>query len=474
MKYVVCVAAALALALPGAAAASPAGTSRPALTPCAGPLGGLRGRCGSVEVPLDRADSAAGRMRIVFALLPRRDTSRPSLGTVVLSSGPIIAAGVPYAQGLAPLRSRRDLLFIDQRGTGLSGALNCRGFDGVVPAFGPRQRLLARIGACGRELGSRAGLYGSAAAADDIESVRAALGVDRLDLWGASYGTYVMTVYAALHPSHVRSLVLHGAYPIDFDPWALDRLAAARRSINLVCGRTRGCRGAAVLRGVARLAGRLRRQPQSSAVETSHGRVAVPLDEAALASVVYGSGSVAGFGRLPAAVASALAGDLAPLRRLVELTLRPLDASFGQTFAQQCHEYPRGFAYAATLPSRRAEYLRARSRLDPHALAPFSAAAWTATQLEAGDSCLAWPNDAAAARPFPASTPMPDVPVLALTGDLDTNTPAASGREAAARFSRAIFVEVPNIGHTPETSPCAVALALRFVSTLKADRHACD
>src|SRR3954452_4498284 len=216
MRYVLyAAAAALACALPGATAASVTRPSRPVLTPCAGPLAGLGGRCASIGVALDRVHPAAGRTRIVFALLLRRDKSRPSLGTVVLSSGPIIAAGVEYAQGLAPLRARRDLLFIDQRGTGRSGAVSCRGFDGVVPALGPREQLLERIGACGRQLGSRAGFYGSAAAADDIDAVRAALGFERLDLWGASYGTYVMTIYAARHPTHVRSLVLHGAYPID-------------------------------------------------------------------------------------------------------------------------------------------------------------------------------------------------------------------------------------------------------------------
>ena len=78
--------------------------------------------------------------------------------------------------------------------------------------------MIARIGVCGHQLGARASLYGTAAAADDLEAVRAALGLQRLDLWGASYGTYLMTVYAARHPAHVQSLVLHGAYPIDFDP----------------------------------------------------------------------------------------------------------------------------------------------------------------------------------------------------------------------------------------------------------------
>jgi pimeloyl-ACP methyl ester carboxylesterase len=457
----------------GADRASAAPNQRPDLAACAGALGALGARCGSIGVPLDRATPSAGTTRIAFALVPRRDKSRPSLGTLVISSGPIIAAGAEYAQGLAPLRARRDLLFIDQRGTGRSGVLACRAMRGVVPTLMPRDELLSRIGTCGRQLGRRAGLYGTAAAADDIDAVRAALGRERLDLWGASYGTYLMTVYAARHPAHVRSLVLNGAYPIDFDPWALDRLAAARRSIGLVCARTHGCRGETVLRDIARLAVRLRSHPVSFTIPAGARRMTVRLDEAALAAVVYGSGNAASFGRIPAAAASAVAGDMAPLRRLVELRAQPIDESFGQGFAQQCHEYPRVFSYTDTPADRRAAYMDARAAISPSALAPFSAEAWTATQLEAVDSCLYWPNDVTAARPFPAGTQMPDVPVLALSGDLDTNTPAPSGRKAAGQFPQATFVEIPNVGHTPETSPCAVAVALRFVATLKVNKPAC-
>jgi pimeloyl-ACP methyl ester carboxylesterase len=332
---------------------------------------------------------------------------------------------------------------------------------------------LSRIGACGRELGSGASLYGTAAAADDIDAVRAALGLQRLDLWGASYGTYLMTVYAARHPAHVRSLVLNGAYPIDFDPWALDRLAAARRSINLVCTRTRACRAETVLRDVALVASQLRERPLSFTVPVGGRSMTVRLDEAALAGVVYGAGNVAGFGRIPAAAASAVAGDLAPLRRLVELAVQPIDESFGQAFAQQCHDYPRVFSFANSPAARQAAYLNARRGISSRALAPFSAQAWTATQLEAVDSCLQWPDDPAAVRPFRAGTPLPDVPVLVLVGDLDTNTPAATGREAARQFAHASFIEIPNVGHTPESSPCAVAVALRFVATLKVNPLAC-
>jgi pimeloyl-ACP methyl ester carboxylesterase len=391
----------------------------------------------------------------------------------MLSSGPIIAAAADYTRGLAPVRSRRDVLFVDQRGTGRSGVLNCRALRGVVPALASEEQMVSSIGACGRELGPRAGLYGTAAAADDLDAVRAALGLQRLDLWGASYGTYLMTVYAARHPDHVRSLVLNGAYPIDFDPWALDRLAAARRSIRLVCARTGDCSGETVLRDLGRLATRLRLHPLSFTVTAGAGRTTMRLDEAALAGVVYGAGNVAGFGRIPAATAAALEGDLAPLRRLVELTLQPIDEGFGQAFAQQCHEYPRVFSFGDSEALRRTAYLNARAAINSSALAPFSAEAWTETQLEAVGTCLRWPNDPAAARPFPVGTPLPDVPVLVLAGDLDTSTPAPSGREAARQFPQARFVEIPNVGHTPETSPCGVALGLRFVATLEVNARGC-
>ena len=91
-------AAATAVATVASAGGAQAGdrASAVAWVPCRGvaPTAAAGTRCGSLRVPLDRANaSAPGTTRIVFALVPRRDRSRPSLGTVVLSSGPILAAG---------------------------------------------------------------------------------------------------------------------------------------------------------------------------------------------------------------------------------------------------------------------------------------------------------------------------------------------------------------------------------------------
>ena len=470
--------------------AAPPAHSAPVLTPCTGSAKLPGARCGTVQVPLDRGNPGLGTTDVAFVLISRRDPATPSEGTVLFNPGgpgqspSAEAAGL--AEKFAALLESRDLLLVDPRGTGRSGALACTGLRPEV-AFAPRADFLEAIGACGRTLGSRVGLYGSAAVADDFDAVRAALGLDRLDLWGESYGTFLMPVYAARHPQHVRSIVLSGAYPLAFDPWGLDRLAAARRAIRLVCARAPGCRGAAVLRDIGRLATRLRRDPITFRARAGDRRFPTRIDEGVLASLVYTGGDAdALYGRIPAAVRSALAGDTAVLRRMVETSMitvasvitNPAAAEFfspTQSFAGQCHDYPRVFSLGDPPAARRAAYLKARRALDPRAFAPFSPAGWTAAGFESVDSCIAWPDDPTAAPPIAPGTPMPDAPVLVLSGDLDANTPSLAGRQTAAQFPRSNWVEIPNASHTPSrTSPCANVLAIRFVATLAVNRRACD
>jgi pimeloyl-ACP methyl ester carboxylesterase len=77
--------------------------------------------------------------------------------------------------------------------------------------------------------------------------------------------------------------------------------------------------------------------------------------------------------------------------------------------------------------------------------------------------CLRWPDDETAKAPFPAGAKLPGVPVLVLNGDLDGNTAAAWGRQAAAQFPHATFIEVKGAGHTPTSTPQGLALILDFI-----------
>jgi pimeloyl-ACP methyl ester carboxylesterase len=446
-------------------------------------------RSGTVTVPLDRADPAAGTTRVAYRLIPRGDQSSPPQGTILFNPGGPGQASIGLAalvrRELAPLLKHRDLLLVDPRGTGRSDALHCRGERDPGLAFAAHQAFVRAIGECGRQLGPRARMYGSAAVADDFEAVRAQLGIPTLDLWGESYGTYLMTVFASRHPEHVRSIVLSGAYPIDFDPWGRDRLAAARHAIALICARTRTCRGRAVLDDLARVAARLRQRPVRFTIGHGARRYRLVLDEGALAELVYADGDPRLLRRVPRAVADARTGDMHPLRRLLSerrraraaLIAEPGSAalfSVPQSFATQCHDYPRAFSYDDPLPVRRAAYERALGTLDPRPFRPFSPRGWSRAGFEATDTCLHWPADPAAAAPLAPGASLPDVPVLVLSGDLDSNTPPLAGRQAARRYGHATWALVANAGHTPTaSSACAARLATRFVSTLTARPRAC-
>jgi pimeloyl-ACP methyl ester carboxylesterase len=484
---VVCITAFVAMLVLGAAPAQGQVPGR-GLAPCADVPAELNAGCGSVTVPLDRANPGLGTTQIAFAVLARRDVSRPSLGMLIgpHSGGPLIDAAPQLVGTFGALLDRRELLIADSRGGGRSDPVLCDSLRELT--FGlvtPPARMTSAIGACGRELGPRFGAYGVAAIADDIDAVRAALGVERLDLWGNSYASYVMTVYAGRHPERVRSIVLSGAYPIAYDPFGLDKLAAARRAVRLMCARTTSCSGRAVLRDVARVAARLRRDPVSFTARAGDRRFRLRLDDGALASVLWGGGDTLFLSRLPAAVRSARRGDLAPLRRLVE-TPALVDASVladpsgtggateGVFYAGACHDFPRVFSYADPPAARRAAFEQALAAIGARRFAPFSREGWLRAGFESPDWCLEWPNDPTAGLPLAPDAPLPDVPVLVLAGDLDANTPTPGGREAAARYPRATFVEIPNAGHTPDAySPCALALARRFIRTLAANPRAC-
>jgi pimeloyl-ACP methyl ester carboxylesterase len=451
-------------------------TAAQADTPC--PDGA---QCGSVTVPLDRANPSAGTIDIAYELLPRTDTSRPALGTIVPNPGGpgnSTTAFTAYEPAFAPLRARRDLLLIDARGTGKSGALSCPS----LAAHDPLSINKTTLGSlCASDLGARAGLYGSAAIADDIEAVRATLGADKLDLWGDSYGTFLMPVYAARHPQHVRSIVLDGAFPIASDPWGRDVLRGVRRVIGLVCRRTQRCSGRHVLADVQRLGRRLRKHARTFTAHGPLGRVKLTLGERELTAVTFSGGNPEVYGLLPAAVAAALDHDYALLKRLVfaarvgdvrNLTQDPTDFSVAAGAATSCHDYPRPYDLAATPTDRRTQYRRALGALDRAQFRPFTPRAWLSTGIDAGPGCLDWPADPTAGSPLHGQT-MPDVPVLVQSGDLDSNTPIEQGRAAAAQFRHATFAVVANIGHTPDTGACGVAMALDFIRHLRTDPDRC-
>ncbi|WP_433465032.1 alpha/beta fold hydrolase [Spirillospora sp. CA-128828] len=452
---------------------------------------GLETTCGTIQVPLDRAAPASGETTVRYMLVRHRGTA-PAAGTVALNDGgPGNATIVGLAQRpqLLPgvfgkILDTHDMLLMDPRGTGGSDAQRCEDLSiDAIPAT--RSGLLDAVRGCGRELGKRSRHYTSAATADDFDAVRAHLGIGQLDLLGESYGSYLMTVYAQRHPGHVRSIVLSSAYPLEFDMWARPNAQAMRQAIKVLCERSAGkCDGDQVLAGLGTLAGRLRARPvpyESAGAE----RV---LDDTALAAITYdAAGDRELMGRLPGVVRASLKGDYGPLTEVAGSRAQPAlsdrlprrreDRQSGQADEQLyglttwasviCNDYPTLWDRQAPVPARTREYERARRRLASGAFAPFTARAWTNGIYDRGNFCLRWPDRKGPVQP--TDRPLPGVPVLVLSGELDANTPTAEGRAAARQYPRAQVIEIPNTGHVAEfdeqANPCVMELQSEFFRT---------
>ncbi|MFF0413079.1 alpha/beta fold hydrolase [Kitasatospora sp. NPDC004745] len=460
---------------PTAAAAPTGGSAEPAWCPTAP---GHRVDCTTMRRPWVDGEPRLGTVDVAYAVV-RHTRPGPARGTIALNPGgpgeTAISRTEQLAQALEGVLDDHDLLLLDPRGTGFSGRVPC----GVTDAdfkFAPRAGQHEAVARCAEQLGPRARGYTSAATADDLDAARARLGAPKLVLYGLSYGTYLMPVYADRHPQRVESMVLSGAYPLAFDPLA--RPGAQQISVTLrrICERSGSCDPDTAVRDLATVAARLRTRPITVDVTAAGARRSHTFSEDKLADLLYepasrGIGIDPGaptlLGEMPAALHRAAAGDDGPLTALVRAEAEHATAEDQASYlAVTCNDYVRAWDHDAPLPQRRRQYQRALAAADPADFGAFSAKGYTEGQTDGADSCLTWPRRGTA-QPQDVDLDLPDVPVLVLSGDLDTNTPEANSRLAAAQFHRSTFVSVPNTGHVPEmdSTGCALGVSTHFIRT---------
>jgi pimeloyl-ACP methyl ester carboxylesterase len=441
-------------------------------------------RCGSVRVPVFRGVRGSGHLTVRFRVYPRTDRSRPALEPVVTVEGgpgyPSIGSADYYLFMLGGLRARHDVIVMDNRGTGSSGAINC-------PRLQQGKGVYAReVGRCARKLGRRANAYGTCAAADDLAAVLDKLRVPVVDVYGDSYGTYFAQAFAVRHAERVRAVVLDAAFGVDyFDFWTRQESRALRFAWPAVCARSTGC-GADVLDQLRRWAVRLQARPlRGISRDADGGRHRVKLDGANLGQMAGDASYYYSLYRdLSAALSAAGRGDRAPLLRLAAEDLPftgggPVkDYSEGAYAAVACHDYPTVWDTAAPVATRRAQLAAARATLEPDAFAPFPDEIWLRSlyvnQLVTG--CLRWPAPAHPDPPVPPGASYPTMPVLVLVGDLDAITPLEDSQRAASLFPNSTLVTVANVNHVTalaDFNDCASAIVRRFLRTLAAGDTSC-
>ena len=198
--------------------------------------------CGTRPEPLDPTHPGAGSLTISFVLFPAHTKA---VGTIVAEEGgPGFAAtgsGPEYRALFHPLLADHNLLLVDSRGTGGSAAIRCKALqhfsgDTVTPAFNDL------VGACGRSLGRASSLYATAYVTHDLADVIRALHTGKVDMYGDSYGSWLVESFASRYPGLLRSVVLDSTYSLtDIDPWYASTATTARDGMRRVCERDLAC-----------------------------------------------------------------------------------------------------------------------------------------------------------------------------------------------------------------------------------------
>jgi pimeloyl-ACP methyl ester carboxylesterase len=460
------------------------------LTSC-GPADGLAvwGYCGVMRVPLDWNDPRAGTIDVRFQWYP---ADEPTTQTIVAQEGgpgfPSTGGGWAYVKLFDPLLNHRNLLMMDERGTGGSTPIDCEPLQhlNLTESNDEEQRA---IEACAAQLNSTflmkngggyahaSELFATPQSVRDLAAIVRALRLRPVDLYGESYGTFFAQAFASNHPELVRSVVLDGAYPLDqdfFDAPARDEICFA---YDTVCARSIACRAAAPGSSIARLrrlAQRLARTPLKSADRTYDARALATLLQAGSLD-----GPAVEYRNLDAAARAWLDHDDAvPLVRLFAWSQRLNKApssytaySAGMEVAAECVVYRSPFDLRAPYDERLRQYRAAVAALPASLFDPVSSGDALKAPDETFDQCLRWPAPLHRDPVVRRSPPLlaPNVPALVISGELDSTTPPGDARLARARLGpSARLVSIPNSGHVPsiyDPSDCAQRIVLAFIDS---------
>ncbi|MGZ4359170.1 MAG: alpha/beta fold hydrolase [Gaiellaceae bacterium] len=451
----------LACALVAAALLPVQARAQTPLFPCHGDSGVL---CVDLTVPLDHSGKSLGQVILHVEELPAKGMPRGVL--FLVAGGPGQGSAATFDLGEDGLDWQATfpgytLVAFDNRGTGSSQPLSCQA---------------GTIADCGEELGSDRSFYSTLDHAEDIDAVREAIGVDKIALWGTSYGAQLVYVYALAHPTHVERLLLDSTpSPQGRDPFATDELRAMPPALRALC-RDGGCRS--ITRDPAPELATLANRLASSPAETTFSwpvasgqpsaKLDVKLDGLDLLNLVRLLDlDPALAAELPASIHLGLGGQPQALQRLYALEMlgsssEPGDWSDALFLATTCEDGPFPWLPDTPISQRQALIDAAVASLSSGATGPFGR--WAAG-LGTAEMCRDWPA-ATTTLPVPAG-PLPNVPVLVLSGDLDIRTPTSGAVAVAARFPQGRVLVVPGIGHsvlTTDSSGCALRAVQGWLS----------
>jgi pimeloyl-ACP methyl ester carboxylesterase len=423
-------------------------------------LEGIRSqvKCGSLMVPENYHNSEGKHISINFAVLPAIDKSQNNEPLMFLAGGPGQAAvelAAHIISNFAEIRKTRDVILVDQRGTGLSQPMLCDENDtkqlySVIPEDYAEQDVID----CIEKFKESHDLsqYNSENAVRDFDTVREVLGHKQVHLYGASYGTRAALVYMRLFPESIKSVVLDSVGPIEV-PIGLFGASSAR-SFNLLlenCLNDESCKKAYP---------NLREEFDAVVERLSNNTVSLAINHPRLGTKTEFKLSHLKFinnvfkqlysmetrSLVPLIIHQAFLENYQPLIGLISTNDGSMSMYVGLTFNIVCNE----------------DIPRITQRmLDKDSDNNFGKGS---TQTLYQSACKIWPKyEVQSAFYQPVAS---NIPTLILSGHLDPVTPPSNGEKPSSTLTNSHHVISKNNAHIVASTPCGVAILNEFLGHL--------
>lgn len=426
-------------------------------------------QCGYLTVPADHAAASGATIRLAVVILKSQEAAPQPDPLFIAQGGPGASTIETYASTLLSDRPypERDLVLFDQRGTLYSQpVLYCTEIDALTiqtldqnlsPEESERLNLTAMT-ACRKRLsdqGINLSNFNSLQNAEDIESLRQALGYGKINLYGVSYGTLLALHFMRLHPESLRSVVLDGVVPPQTNVflYAGQTENAAFNRLFAACQADAACNAEFpdLERVFFDLTARLNQEPVRITIQD------IEHDKTYPNTVINGdtfqwltfqllyAGDV--LPALPRMIYDARKGDFDVAGRILGLLLFDQSMSYGMYYSVECAEDADFTPGEQDLSGVRPEIARMEQR-NPQAML---------------DICQAW--NVQALGPQADQTVVSDVPTLLLSGAFDPVTPAPYAEQVAANLKNRYSFVFPAGGHGQFMSnDCADGLIGAFLN----------
>ncbi len=424
---------------------------------CEVPGSSERALCGSLTVYENREARSGRTIDLAVMVLPATGVDPRPDPVFLLAGGPGQAAIAlaPAIDQILPsaVRRNRDIVLVDQRGTGGSGGLQCEieDLDEILASLAfklPAHRLRA----CRDGFDADLRLYTTPIAMDDLDDVREALGYERINLWGGSYGTRAALVYLRRHGERVRAAVLRGVAPTDATlPLFFARDAErALELLSAACGAEEACETAypGFRADLEALLAHLRDTP--APVRAIHPLTQDTVDATITADALVGGIHLIQYGtpfsrHIPRIIDAALRGDYEPFLSVA--------LPFAGLLIQQIHIG----MFLSVVCTEDVPYVEPQAA-EVEAEGTYVGDRFSLYMIQA---CEGWP-----VGELPENYREPtrsDVPVLVVSGDEDPVTPPSWGEEALRYLPNGAHLVIPRTGHFPTAPGCSADLIARFL-----------